>query len=316
MRPVLFTIPFTSIGVPAYGTALMVGFLLAVFFARRRAVMIGLDKQQVFDMGFFAVLGGVVGARLMHVAVFYPSYFYSDDYWPKWMGSFGWLGAIFSTWNGGLVFYGGLIGGVAALWIYARRKHIPLVDILDFVAPGGALGLAVTRVGCFLNGCCFGKPSDLPWAVRFPAWSDATHRSHIYNHQVAQGFITEGQAILPVHPAQLYETLAGLLMFTSLYLFYPHRKYAGQISAGFGMLYCIWRFCNEYFRNDSGREHIFWSLTIYQLMSVVLFVVFAIWMLVAGLRRRPPFVPQVTVSRKSGKNQTGDSSQESGGKDE
>jgi phosphatidylglycerol:prolipoprotein diacylglycerol transferase len=293
MRPELFEIPIIHKGVPAYGTMLMTGFLLAVLLTRRRAGALGLDKGQVFDLGFVAVISGIVGARLLHVVLNLGFYFA----WPESQGFFGWLGAslfrVIATWNGGLVYYGGLGGGILGLALYARRKKIPVVDMLDFVGPGAALGLAMTRIGCFLNGCCFGKPTEMPWGVSFP------QGSHVYQHQCAAGLIQRGDAIRPVHPTQLYEMIAALAIFAGLWFLYPRRKFAGQMAWAFGLSYCAWRFVNEFFRADSGpwRPEIggevrdLGPLTVFQYMSILLFAAFAV-MLVLSLRRgREPFRP-------------------------
>jgi phosphatidylglycerol:prolipoprotein diacylglycerol transferase len=299
MRPELFTIPFIGKGVPAYGTMLMVGFLLAVLLARMRHRSLGLEKSEIFDLGFVSVIGGIVGARVLHVIIFWRDYFESRAFWPEWMGSAGWIGAIVATWNGGLVYYGGLAGGILGLWLYARRKKIPVVDVLDFVAPGVALGLAMTRFGCFLNGCCFGRPTEMPWGVRFPEWITKVQRSHVYEHQCANHLIERGDAILAVHPAQLYEMLAALAIFAALWWLYPRRRFAGQMSCAFGLLYTVWRFCNEFFRADSGpwrpkigeRVLDLGPLTVFQYMSVPIFIVFAAALVVARRRARPPYRP-------------------------
>src|SRR5512135_3888744 len=132
MHPTLLHIPLpwgpagNGLAVPAYGTMLVAGFLLAMWFARRRAGALGLDKVEVLDLGMFAVIGGVLGARALHVILEWPSYFP----WPPPENFFLWLlrglwGAV-ATWHGGLVFYGGLAGGMLAVWLFARRKRIPL----------------------------------------------------------------------------------------------------------------------------------------------------------------------------------------------
>ena len=288
MHPRLFEIPFAHIAVPAYGTMLMVGFLLAVAMARRRAAAIGLQKVEIFDMGIFAIIGGVLGARLMHVAVYWPDYFLRHDMWPQWMGSFGWLGAIVATWNGGLVFYGGLIGGMLALWIYTRRKRIPIVDVLDFVAAPAAVGLAMTRIGCFLNGCCFGHACSLPWAVTYPA------RSSPYAI-FEDGHLVGYHQAFPVHPTQLYETLAALTMAALLWwLVWPRRKFAGQTAFTFGMLYAVWRFCNEFLRADTFADGpTLWPvhLSVFQYISIGLLLAFGLAYWEAWRIGRAPFEP-------------------------
>jgi phosphatidylglycerol:prolipoprotein diacylglycerol transferase len=293
MYPRLLRLPFLGNSVPAYGTMLMLGFLLAVFLARRRHRALGLTRSQVFDLGFMSVIGGIAGARLMHVIIFWPSYFLSRKFWPDWMGPFGWLGAILATWNGGLVYYGGLGGAVLGMLLYAWRKKRPFLDVVDFVAPGGAVGLAVTRVGCFLNGCCFGGPTDMPWGVTFP------QGSHVYAIHDRAGKLLGFRDPFPVHPAQLYETLAALGMFALLWWLYPRRRFAGQISCIFGGLYTVWRFINEFFRADSGpwRPEVFGRvlelgpLSVFQYMSVPIFALFVTAYLLLARRGRAPYRP-------------------------
>jgi len=282
MHPTLFEIPIPGrehgIPVPAYGTMLMVGFLLAVWMARRRAAALGLQKIELLDMGIFAIIGGVAGARLMHVIIYWKDYFLDDAMWPQWMGPFGWLGAMAATWNGGLVYYGGLGGGMLALWLYTRRRKIPYIDALDFVAAPAAVGLAMTRVGCFLNGCCYGCASDLPWAVTYP------DTSHVYKGQLLA---------YAVHPTQLYETLAALAMAAFVWwLVWPRRKFAGQAAFTFGTLYAVWRFFNEFLRADSFPDGPTLSqMSVFQYISLGLVLAFGAAYLAAWRIRRPPFQP-------------------------
>lgn len=293
MHSVLLRIPLpwgppgNSLPLPAYGTALMVGFLLAVWMARRRSRALGLAPVEILDMGMFAIIGGVVGARLMHVAVYWPDYFASRTMWPGWMGPLGWLGAVAATWNGGLVFYGGLAGGMLALWLYTRRRKIPFIDVVDFAAAPVGVGLAITRIGCFLNGCCFGTPSTLPWAVSFPPGS---HPQEVHHRC---GLVGAAESSLPVHPAQLYETLFALALAAFVWFaVYPRRKFAGQAAWTFGVLYAAWRFGNEFLRGDTfvtgpGRA----GLSSFQWISLALLLVFAAAYLLGRRAGRAPFVP-------------------------
>jgi phosphatidylglycerol:prolipoprotein diacylglycerol transferase len=289
VHPVLLHIPLPGgheLPVPAYGTMLMTGFLLAVWMARRRAAALGLQKVEIFDMGIFAIVGGVLGARLLHVILEWRIYFPVPITGSLlgWLGH-GLLGAI-STWNGGLVYYGGLGGGMLALWLYTRRRKIPFIDALDFVAAPAAVGLALTRVGCFLNGCCFGHESHLPWAVTYPK------NSHVYADLDADGCVTY-LSPYPVHPTQLYETVAALAMAALIWwLVWPRRKFVGQAAFTFGTLYAVWRFLNEFLRGDTYRdgpalEH----LTVFQYISIALIAVFGAAYLAAWWLARAPFRP-------------------------
>jgi len=134
--------------------------------------------------------------------------------------------------KGGLVFLGGFLFDLAAVIWFAKRKNIPLMKLLDVLAPGSALGYAIGRVGCFLNGCCFGCPANLPWAVKFPAGSLAYS---YYPNQM-------------VHPTQLYAILSMTLAFLILLLIYRRKKYDGQLFYWFLVFYGSYRLIVEFFR--------------------------------------------------------------------
>jgi phosphatidylglycerol:prolipoprotein diacylglycerol transferase len=278
VRPILFEIPFpgeAALAVPAYGVFLVTGFLLAAAVSRRHRTAIGLTGLQVFDLGCVSVLAGVLVSHWAHVLLF-PALYRNAS-------GIDWLRVLVPV-QGGLIYYGGLAGGAFAIWLYARRRRIPLVDLLDFVAPLGALGLATTRVGCFLNGCCFGELSGLPWAVAYPIGSNP------HTAQVALGLIDPSRRALPIHPVQLYETVAALALFAGLWWWaYPRRRFAGEIVSWFGMSYGIWRFGIEFWRADWRTTDLGGSAwTPYQWLSLVV-VVFALsaWAVARWVGRSP-----------------------------
>jgi phosphatidylglycerol:prolipoprotein diacylglycerol transferase len=263
MHPILFELPLpggATLGFPAYGTFMVIGMLLANLAGAPRAARIGLRPGQVFDFGLFLVAGGVLGAHWLHVALNPELYFGATGA--------GWWRAL-APWGGGLVYYGGLLGGVAVTWVYARRQGIKPLDMMDYVAPLGALGLASTRVGCFLNGCCWGRPTDLAWGVRFPPGSLPQ------TSQQALGLVASDSPSLAVHPVQLYEVGAALAIFAALYAAYPGRRYTGQITAWFCLLYACWRLLAETWRADAATwlpGAPWWSLNVYQWLSLGLLV--------------------------------------------
>lgn len=166
MMPVVWTIPFLGRDIPGYGLLMMIGFLAAIVWAARRAQRSGANPDVVLNCGFISLIAGVVGCRAMYV------YHYWDQY--KSRGSLleiAW--AIVDVSKGGLEFYGGFILSVIGVTYYLWRWGHSLRWYLDIMAPSSALGLAFGRIGCFLNGCCFGAPTDLPWAVKFPYGSNA-----------------------------------------------------------------------------------------------------------------------------------------------
>lgn len=170
MMPTVFRIPLINRDIPGYGLMMMIGFLTAIWWAVRRARRSGANPDRILDCGFIALLGGVVGARFMYVVAHW-------DYFAWHGNTLGFLWRIVDVSQGGLEFYGGFLFAAGGIVLYLRRKGESLRWYLDIMAPSGALGLAFGRIGCFMNGCCWGGVCDLPWAVRFPHGSSpqATH---------------------------------------------------------------------------------------------------------------------------------------------
>ena len=219
MRPILLDLPLPGglhFPVGAYGTFLVIGMLAAAWVSGRHGRRLGLRRLDAFDLGLWLLAAGVAGAHLLYLAADPWSYFADGEAGGGWAASLG---------RGGMAYYGGLAAAFPVLWLWGRRRRIPYLDLLDFVAPLGALGLAVTRVGCFFNGCCYGEPSGLPWAVAFPIGSQPQQA------QAALGLIAPEAPSLPVHPVQLYETAAALAMFGWLWWRFPRRRSAGEAVA-------------------------------------------------------------------------------------
>ncbi|RMF76196.1 MAG: prolipoprotein diacylglyceryl transferase, partial [Planctomycetota bacterium] len=168
MKPVVFTLPILGRDIPGYGVMLMVGFLLAIWWATRRAARSGANPEVILDCGFIALIAGVVGCRIMYVWHYWDERFaiYTDPAARLW--------AIIDITKGGLEFYGGFILTILCTLAYLKFKaKVSLRWYMDIVAPSAALGLALGRVGCFLNGCCWGGTCELPWGVEFPYGSPA-----------------------------------------------------------------------------------------------------------------------------------------------
>ncbi len=279
MRPVLLDLPLPGglhFAFYAYGTFLVLGMLAAAWASARNGRALGLSRTDAFDLGLWLLLlCGVVGARLLHVAM-HPARYFADGLGPG-------LTQAAAFWNGGLSYYGGLVAGFPVLWLWARSRGLPYFEVLDFVAPLGALGLGVTRIGCFLNGCCYGIPSHLPWAVSFPPGSQAGEQ------QASVGLIAAGAPPAPVHPVQLYEMAVAFALSWWLGRRFPRRRYAGELAVLFCLLYGGWRIVAELLRADaSGWQPGVFAPTPNQWVSLGLIVAAA----VAGwaLRRnaRPP----------------------------
>ena len=153
--------------------------------------------------------------------------------------------------RGGLVAYGGMIGGFLASWYCCRKRGIPLLQWADVAAPSVVLGHAITRVGCLLFGCDFGARSNLPWAIRFPQRSPAWHR-HVELYQLPRA----AEWSYPVHPTQMYESLVGLFLFALLMLIRKYRTFSGQVFLGWVLGYGILRPLIEIVRDDDQRGNV------------------------------------------------------------
>ena len=272
MRPILLDLPLPGglhFPVGAYGTFLVLGMLAAAWVSGSHGGRLGLTRRDAFDLGLWLLAGGVAGAHLLFLVLNWTTYL--SDGWSAALG------------RGGLAYYGGLAAALPVLWLWGRRRRIPYSDLLDFVAPLGALGLAVTRFGCFLNGCCHGAPSALPWAVRFPAGSLPQQA------QAALGLVPPGAPSLPVHPVQLYELAAAAAMFGWLWWRFGRRRFAGEVAAAFGLLYGGWRLLAEFLRADgAGWRPGAFAPTPFQWLSVAVIAAAAVGLWAARRARRPP----------------------------
>ncbi len=217
MHPILINIgPIT---IYSYGFFVASAVLLALWIAYREARQRGLKASLVTDLGFYLILGAILGARFFYI-LFNIQDFISNPL------------AIIQFWKGGLVFFGGAILSIAIGWWYLRRKKQPFWSWTDAFAPGIAAGQALGRVGCLMAGCCYGKPSQAPWAITFKN-PDSLAPLH-----------------LPLHPTQIYHSLAGLITFIALLVLKPYLKKDGQLFSFFLVFYGIFRVTIEFFRGD------------------------------------------------------------------
>lgn len=217
MHPVLFSIGPVSIY--SYGAMMALGLLAAVALNSWLARGNGLSPQRVQNAMLWVMLAALAGARIFFVLI-EPQQFIAQPW------------RVLFFWEGGLVFYGGLIGGIIVGLVIARRARLPVLQLFDNMMPGIALGAAFGRVGCFLAGCCYGKAWDGWCAVVFTA-----------QHTLAPKGIA-------LHPTQLYEAAAYLLICIILLAFWRARRRLGRISCLFGILAAIERMLVEQFRDD------------------------------------------------------------------
>ena len=237
MHPVLIRIGPLSIH--TYGVLVAAGFLLGLVLAVRQGEKKGIPPGRIIDIGFYALLAAIVGSRLLFVAINAGHYLkHPLD--------------IIKVWEGGLVFYGGLLVAVpVALW-YIRKHSLDMGGLMDICAPSIAVGYAVGRFGCFSAGCCYGKPADVPWAVTF--------------------FDPESLARIgiPLHPTQMYESLGEFLNFLILVALRRHQSFKGQLFWTYIFLYSLLRFTVEFFRGDAARGYIVAGVSVSQGISVII----------------------------------------------
>jgi phosphatidylglycerol:prolipoprotein diacylglycerol transferase len=254
MHPILLD---RGITIYSYGVLLAAAYLLGLQFALIRARARGLDRQQVMDLGIWIIVSALLGAKLLLFIVDFREFTAS----PRDL-----LGLLRS----GGVFYGGLIAAVVvALW-YLRRHDLPLWTTTDVFAPAIALGHAVGRMGCLLAGCCFGRPTSVPWAITF--------------HNPAAVAKPLG---VPLHPTQLYEAGAELLILAFLLATERRgRQFAGRTFWTYLLLYGISRFIIEFYRGDP-RGMVFDVLSTSQAVSVVLVPLSIVMLYLLGRRSSP-----------------------------
>lgn len=279
MRQILFHIPFVGLPLFGYGVMLFLAFVGSMNLAAWRARREKLDPEVIYDLALWVFVGGLIGARV----------FYLVQHWGDKVRNF-W--DLFKLWEGGIVFYGSVIGGTLAFFLYWWRRRFPLRPMLDVVAPSIALGVALGRIGCFLNGCCYGDVCDLPWAVSFPPgspawWSQGAQIPGVDAEMLALARVGQLPPGAPwslrVHPTQLYSAFDGFVLLGLLSAFYPLRRRDGEVVGLLMLTYPISRFLIEHLRNDEGA--IFAGLTISQNVSVLIFAAGLVYW--AWLSRQP-----------------------------
>ncbi len=226
-----------------YGVFVAIGFILGLAVATRRARHEGIDPERITDLGAWLILAGMLGGKLFHIIFFW------NDFISAWHEE-----GVRSL-REGFVFYGGFIVASLTAVAYTTVKKLPFFRVADIFAPSIALGHAFGRMGCFFNGCCYGKPCSLPWAVTFPP-------PHI-------------MAGIPVHPTEIYETLGNLAIFAGLSAIYRHKRADGQIWWLYILSYGVLRFIVEFFRGDYDT-HYFGVLTLGHLVAMVMIAVAAV----------------------------------------
>jgi phosphatidylglycerol:prolipoprotein diacylglycerol transferase len=244
-----FNIHLGPIEITGYGIMMMVGFLVGGWLIGLELKRRRLNQEYAADFIIAALIGGVLGAKLWYVAL-------TQD-----------PGALLS--RGGLVWYGGFIGGALAVLFNGWRLKVPARWTMQVTAPALAAGYALGRVGCFLVGDDYGRPTDLPWGVAFPRGLPPSTAGNLADFRVAIPAGTDPSTVLTVHPTQLYEVTLMLLVFALLWSLRTRERGTGWLFAVYLMLAGLERFIVEIFRAKDDR--FLAGFTIAQLTSVVLF---------------------------------------------
>jgi len=230
MHPVLLSLgPVT---IYSFGFMLSLAFLSGLFVIVRLGKSEGIEPEKILDIAVWVILGAIIGARVLYVILFF--------------GEFrGNLFEIFMIQHGGLVFYGGFFGALLAILWRTKRFGLPLWKAFDLATPGTALGYSIARIGCFLNGCCYGIETSIFCAVKFP---------HLQGMR---------------HPTQLYASATVFLVFLALLWLWKRRRFDGQIFLQGVVLYSVYRFLIEFIRVG---PRVMLNLSASQLLSIMAFV--------------------------------------------
>ena len=269
MFPELFKIPYTNFSFNTYGFLLAVAFVAGLLLMARLAAKDGLDRQKVYDLGLWVLAASLIGSKALMVIAEWDVY-YRDN--PR---------QIFTLdfFRSGGVYYGGFIAAVIASVIAMRVYKLPWWRTADAFAPGVILGQAIGRLGCFSAGCCWGKPTTGWYGVHFGEKGHeitgvptlVNHLDEIQRNVWAQRLADQGGWLAPLklHPTQLYEAGAALLILVALLALYHRRRFEGQVILAYVMLYSVARFIIEYWRDDPRGE--IFDLSTSQFIAIILF---------------------------------------------
>ena len=269
MYPELFRIG--NFPINTYGVFLAIAFLAAIFVTVKLAERDGLPRERIYDLSLWMLLASLVGSKVLML--------FTE---PEYRGNPLQLLSLDFLRSGG-VFYGGLFGAVIAGYLLMRRYQLPWWKTADACAPGIAIGNFFGRQGCFAAGCCWGEPTSLPWGVKF------TELGHEITGVPIDHYL---------HPTQLYESFAMLLVFLFLLWLHKHRQFSGQVILVYGLAYAIIRFAIEFVRDDPRGDILglttLTGLSTSQMISLVIGIAALIFLFI---RRRSSRVTNYENSR-------------------
>jgi phosphatidylglycerol---prolipoprotein diacylglyceryl transferase len=224
LKPILFNIAGAPI--PSFFFMIAVATLATTYYYYWLGKKNGLNGAYILDIGMLGMIAAVVGGRIFHILVEAPGYYWEDP-----------LRALY-FWRGGFVSYGGFIGVGLCLFSYLKWRKVNLLEYLDTFAAAAPIVKFFIRVGCLLAGCCYGRPTDLPWAITF------------HNHDATAFYY---YPYLPLHPTQIYSMIHALLLFGIVNLVYRRRSFPGQTLCVLGIFWTLPRTIIEAFRADVDR---------------------------------------------------------------
>lgn len=280
----LFCLPLVAAKLPAqslpvfgWGFMLVLGFIVATKILAHRAQPLGIPKALIWDFCTYMLVAGIVGARLFYVIQYRERIFGNKT-------GVEWIKAAVNFSDGGMVYYGGVILGILVAVRFARQRKLSLLLLADIVIPGVFIGLGFGRIGCLLNGCCYGDFCSLPWAIQFPPGSPP------FETLVNRGFLDEvATASLPLHPTQIYSSINAFILAGLTMVWFRYRKHDGEIIVLALLTYPVTRFVLELLRNDEPGQFAT-NFTISQWVSMGLFV--SGWVMLFYFKKHPrPLTP-------------------------
>ncbi|MHC5092528.1 MAG: prolipoprotein diacylglyceryl transferase [Planctomycetota bacterium] len=308
MHPELFEIPFLHISVKSYGTLMVIGFLVAVWLMRQIMKGLGQDPDRISSIAMYTLLSGIIGARIFYVI------HHNDMFTGRPMEAF-------AVWQGGLELLGGVIVAIGFVWFYLWKFKLPKRLYLDILAIGLMVGLGFGRLGCLMNGCCYGKCTDVSWAVQFPYGSPAFYSQigpdgarnrpeplwdlpkDYYRDGYLRDFeeLTEEQKTAvkhgglyctrPVHPTQIYSSIGAFILAGVLYGIWRMigKRKPGVVLSCMFILYGPVRFWLETLRDDNPFETAWWAIykggTVSQNIGIYMFIAGVILLTVFAARK-------------------------------
>lgn len=243
MYPVIFKLG--PLEIKSWGVMLAVSFLIGYLIAQPKAQKNGIEQSVLLDLCFYILLSSIIGSRAFYVVTHWEQYGANPL-------------TVFSIWEGGLSMMGGVLLSLLVSYLYLKKKEVRFTLMADILAPSMALWVAITRIGCFLYGCCYGLPTDLPWGIQFPGYSAAG--SHF--HEL-------------IHPAQLYASAYGLLIFLALLAIEKRNPPTGVLFGTLMVMYATARFFVDFIRYYEPEQYLIRNpveLTNNQVICIFLFI--------------------------------------------